>query len=324
MSKLAGTQADPQKRSRVIHSVSNKIEGGESLNNKKREDYNLTASIHTLAVKSEGIIDDIDEAVAKCIRASSRVKSNRSSTSIINPNKLTGELFKYSEFETALETILAGAGIVDYKIVRADLRLDSYDEEHYREYAKLNRYLISSLAVTYTVKNCYCTTDLFSQEQLSVAIKNKYFECENYDKKAESRGLDMAASRFEERSKAMMNNDLYREFTERWFERWDKAIQNLEQVQVRYNDELVRIWNENEEAEQKRFITITEFLLRYQDCIFTRRQMVELLSRLPGIRNPENTAKYIKQKYKIEFFSQADVRYAIGEIKRATMEFFDN
>ena len=122
----------------------------------------------------------------------------------------------------------------------------------------------------------------------------------------------------------MMNNDLYREFTERWFERWDKAIQNLEQVQVRYNDELVRIWNENEEAEQKRFITITEFLLRYQDCIFTRRQMVELLSQLPGIRNPENTAKYIKQKYKIEFFSQADVRYAIGEIKRATMEFFDN
>ena len=86
----------------------------------------------------------------------------------------------------------------------------------------------------------------------------------------------------------------------------------------------MRIWNENEEAEQKRFITITEFLLRYQDCIFTRRQMVELLSRLPGIRNPENTAKYIKQKYKIEFFSQADVRYAIGEIKRATMEFFDN
>lgn len=290
----------------------------------KRDKYRLTGSIHTIAVKSEGIIDDIDEEVAKCIRASSTVKRNRSSTSIINPNKLTGELFKYSEFETALETILAGAGIADYKIVRADLRLDSYDEKHYREYAKLNRYLISSLAVTYTVTNCYRTTGLFSQEQLSVAIKNKYFECENYDKKAESRGLDMATSRFEERSKAMPNNDLRKEFTERWFARWDKAVQNLEQVQLRYNDELVRIWNENERADQKRFITISEFLLRYQDCIFTKWQMVELLSRFSKIKNPENTADYIKKKYKIEYFSQADVRHAVNEIKRATLAFFES
>lgn len=294
------------------------------MNKQKRDKYKLTGSIHTLAVKSDGIIDDIDDAVLKCIKVSSQTRSSRSSTSIINPNKLIGDLFRYSEFETAFDTILAGAGIAEYRVVRADLRLDSYDEKHYREYAKLNKYLISALAVTYRVKNCYRTTDLFSQQQLSVAIKNKYFECENYDKRAESYGLDLATSRFEERSKAMLSNDLRREFVEKWFVRWDKAIANLDKVQRRYNDELEKLWMDNKDSETKQFSSLTEFLLRYQDCIFTKGQMVDLLSRFPEIRNPEEKAKYIKKKYKVEFFSLADVQHAVDEIKRATLEFFDN
>ena len=152
------------------------------MNQKKLDDYNLTGSIHTLAIKSPGIVEDIQEEVSNCIIASSQTKNGTTTTSIINVNKLMGDVFRYSEFETVFNTILAGAGIDEYNIVRADMRFDSYDKEHYRQYAKLNRYLISLLAVTYKVKNAYRTTNLFSQKQLSVAIKNKYFEIEKYDK----------------------------------------------------------------------------------------------------------------------------------------------
>ena len=83
------------------------------------------------------------------------------------------------------------------------MRFDSFDPEHYRDYAKLNRYLISARAVTYNVQNCYDSRNLFSQKQVSVAIKNKRFECENYDKAAESGGRDPAYARLELRSKCL-------------------------------------------------------------------------------------------------------------------------
>ena len=166
------------------------------MNQQKLNDYTLTGSIHTLAIKSPGIVGDVQKAVSDCILTSSHNKNGATTTSsIINVNKLVGDVFKYSDFETAFSTILDGAGIDNYNIVRADMRFDSYNKEHYSQYAKLNRYLISLLAVTYKVKNTYRSTNLFTQKQLSVAIKNKYFEIENYDKEAESGGADAAKSR---------------------------------------------------------------------------------------------------------------------------------
>ena len=294
------------------------------MNKKKLENYNLTGSIHTLAVKSPGIVEDIEQEVSKCIIASSQTKEGQTTTSIINVNKLMGDVFSYSEFETVFGTILAGAGIDEYNIVRADMRFDSYDKEHYRQYAKLNRYLISALAVTYKVKNAYKSTGLFTQKQLSVAIKNKYFECENYDKAAESGGTDAAESRLEERSKHWSDKDIKGEFTDCWFRRWDKAIGNLELVQKTYNDALEQLYKSDKNAYPTRFRSLTDFLIQYQDCIFCKAQMIDLLSRFPDeVKNPVNRAENHKKRYGIEYFSKKDVQRAISEVKRATNEFFE-
>lgn len=236
-----------------------------------------------------------------------------------------GDVYRYSEFETVFQTILAGAGIDDYAIVRADMRFDSYDSEHYRDFVKLNRYLISALAMAYKVRNCYRSADLFSEQQLSVAVKNKYFEIENYDKDAESNGTDIAQSRLEERSKAWANKDLRAEFVEHWFLRWDKAIRYLDAVQQRYNDELVRIYMDGKNAYPCKFRSLTDFLIQYQDCIFAKKQMIDLLSRIPevGPEKAKTKAENHKKRYGIEYFSQKDVETAIAEIKRATLEFYD-
>ena len=118
------------------------------MNKKKLEEYNLTGSIHTLSIKSPGIVEDIQEDVSNCIVSNSRHDPKETTTtSTINPNKLVGNIFSYSEFETVFNTILSGAGIRDYNIIRADMRFDNYEPEHYRQYAKLNRFsVISDLA----------------------------------------------------------------------------------------------------------------------------------------------------------------------------------
>ena len=296
------------------------------MNQKKLEDYNLTGSIHTLAIKSPGIVEDIQEEVSNCIIASSQTKNGTTTTSIINVNKLMGDVFRYSEFETVFNTILAGAGIDEYNIVRADMRFDSYDKEHYRQYAKLNRYLISLLAVTYKVKNAYRTTNLFSQKQLSVAIKNKYFEIENYDKEAESEGADAAKSRLEERSKSWTDKDLKKEFRDGWFRRCDKALENIDAVHKAYNDALEQLYKEDKNAYPTRFRSLTDFLIQYQDCIFCKAQMIDLLSRFEevGADKAKTRAENHKKRYGIEYFSKKDIQRAIQEVKRATNEFFNS
>lgn len=292
------------------------------MNKEKLNGYSLTGSIHTISVKAPGLVEDIQDTVDRCIAASSRDQAGEKvTTAVVNPNKLAGDIFTFTEFGVALETILAGAGIDEYHIVRADMRFDSYDPEHYRAYEKLNRYLISALATAYKVKNCYRSTDLFSQEQLSVAIKNRYFEAENYDKAAESGGADQAMSRLEERSKSWTNNDIRAEFCERWFRRWDKALKNLDAVQRRYNDELERIYLSDKDSYPCKFRSLTDFLIRYEGCIFTKKQMINLLARFPevGPERAKTRAENHKKRYGIEYFSRKDVTAAVDEIRRATL-----
>ena len=292
----------------------------------KLKNCTLTAGIHTVAVKSQGAVDDVQSEVEQCITASvhpGRKGSDMSTTSIINPNKLFGDLYSFDECCTAVQTILAGAGIDDYQVIRADMRFDSPDLNHYREFQKLNRYLISALAVAYKVKNAYCSVNLFSQKQLSVAVKNKYFEIENYDKAAESHGKDPAASRFEIRSKCFKDQDLRKEFLERWPKRLEKAMKHLEEVQGAYNDALEDLYREGLGADEVRFRSMTDFLIQYQDCIFCKKQLVEFLGRFPDrIKNPVTYAENFKKRYKIEYFSESDIQYAVNEITRAAGEFF--
>lgn len=71
-----------------------------------------------------------------------------------------------------------------------------------------------------------------------------------------------------------------------------------------------------------KFRSLTDFLIQYQNCIFCKAQMVDLLSRFDEVKNPETRAKNHKKRYGIEYFSKKDVEYAVAEIKRASEKFF--
>lgn len=290
-------------------------------------DYKLTASIHTIQIKTPTVIKTVPKRLQPAVKSIIHKDDKHLETSIIfNLNKILGEVYSYSKFEKLFNIFIRAAGIKEYKITRVDMSFDSFDSENYLKYAKLNRYLISMLAVKYHVYNTYRTLHLFSQKQLSVAIKSKYFECENYDKTEESHGTNIACSRFEERSKSWTHNDIRKEFEEHWFKRWDAALKNYDQTYLRYNDELERIFNEGKNAHPVPFKTIAEFLRQYQDCIFSTAQLVDLLSRFKMI-GPDK-AKKAADNYKfrngLECYSKSDLEYAVNEIKRATTAYFDN
>ena len=73
----------------------------------KLQSYALCGSIHTVAVKSQGVVEDVQEEVADCIKASTRHENGRSvTTSIINPNVLCGDLKTFDECCTAMQLSL--------------------------------------------------------------------------------------------------------------------------------------------------------------------------------------------------------------------------
>ena len=294
----------------------------------------LKGSFHTLEIKSPECIQPDDKNIADCIVT--RINENGTEAiSKINPNKLDGDLFAFSEFQNTMQAILDASGISSYRFTRTDLRLDNYDEQHYKAFAKLNKYLIAAMAVTYRTKNNYKALDLFTENQISVAIKN-----ENYDRKHKNKitgnKAEPAKARLEERTTARQWRQIYNdeyanqkinmnllahEFLTRWAERWKKARMNLDKVQDAYNDALVKKYHAGLNKKPVQFRSLTDFLIQNQDCIFTSKQMIDLLARL-GVKNPKERAKYHKKKYGCEYFSIKDVDYALAEINRATEEYF--
>ena len=67
---------------------------------------------------------------------------------------------------------------------------------------------------------------------------------------------------------------------------------------------------------------IGKYKIQYQDCIFCKAQMIDLLSRFEEVKDPKQRAENHKKRYGIEYFSKKDVQAAINEVKRATREFF--
>lgn len=299
----------------------------------------LKGSFHTLEIKSLEYIQPDDKKINDCIVT--RINENGTEAiSKINPNKLHGDLFAFSEFQNTIQAILDASGISSYRFTRTDLRLDNYDEQHYKAFAKLNKYLIAAMALTYRTKNNYKALDLFTENQISVAIKNDYFQLENYDRKHKNKitgnKVEPAKARLEERTTARQWRQIYsdeyanqkinmnllaHEFLTRWAKRWKKARTNLDKVQDAYNDALVKKYHAGLNKKPVQFRSLTDFLIQNQDCIFTSKQMIDLLARL-GVKNPKERAKYHKKKYGIEYFSIKDVDYALAEINRATEEYF--
>ena len=244
----------------------------------------------------------------------------------LNLNKVVpGSMIKkYSEYNAVLAETLDRIEATELQTTRADMSFNSDDESHYEQFKKLNKLLISCIAEAYGVKNCYKVENLWSNRSLSVAIKSDRLEAENYNKDLESNGTTETKNRLELRSKRLTGN-VEEEFLVKWFERLDRAVEAFEDVQEHYNRELIKLWNEDQAKPKKEqeFVSLTAFVLRYKDCIFSRKQLQSLFEGV-GVQNPKNRAKKFKDNHKIEFFSHQDIKIVVQTIKNLTKNYYNS
>lgn len=291
---------------------------------------NLYACLHTLSAKCDycnEVIADKEKIVKTSYPQKMRGKDEYEHYMMLNPNNAVGEhtmIKKYSDFNMVLKQALERMEVKNFKVTRADLCFNSDELGDYELFKKLNRLLICCIADSENIQNCYQTSDLWSDKSLSVAVKDHRIEVENYDKSIENPNV-ATKNRLEFRSKNLRGESLEDEFTKKWFARLDRAVEHFEAVQERYNKELNRLWDEdrNRSDKDKLYVSLTSFLLQYKDCIYTRKQLAELLEMI-GIENPSSKAKNFKDRHTIEFFSKTDLKLIIEAIKSATIRYFND
>lgn len=309
------------------------------MNTDKLDDYQVDGFIHTVKLNSPDSITPVQDSngVARACIKECYVKKHKADGEVedvtkmkVNPNDKAGTIWSYSEYKKAMEEIRKAAGFTDFEYQRVDMAFDCFSKDCYQRFRKLNRYLITCLAELTSASNVYCTVDLFANEQVSVAFKTRGCEAENYDK-AHQMGEAGDHSRFELRLKEMSKRDqsipMSELFVREWTERLESAInkRNTWKAQCHCNDALERLYRKEKDAFPVRFRSLTDFLTFYQDCIFSKRQLVDLLSRFPDeVSNPLYRAEWHKKHYGIEYFSQKDLNHVVSELKRAMREFFEN
>lgn len=306
------------------------------MNIQKRNDYKNTMTLNGFDTLSGYVpkmvtYNDMKNGVKNNINRCSYQPDRERTYIVINPNKHDGGenlITKYSDFVDKMAFILdsVGVSLSDMDIIRADFCFNSTDKTSYHTYKKLHRLIISCLAAAYKFKNCYITDDLWTSERLSIAIKKDDSEAENYNKHRESDGNDESANRLELRSKRMSGTSLEYQFIIKWFERLDKAKESFDKVQKMANEHLEKLYkNDLKKPKKERdYLTLNAFLLQYKECIYTRKQMIDLLGRFDEVKNPVKKADKFKEHHKIEYFSKKDLDYIIQTLKEKTSEYFNS
>lgn len=305
------------------------MKGFDNMNPDKRAKYKLQASIHTATVRLTTAdtppYDKLKLDVGN-IKVSHEEEEPHRATLNLN-RTIKGDLFRFSEYKGLFVGVLDNLSAVDYYFSRIDMRFDSYDIEHYQAFAKLNRYIIALLAINNNSRNNYLSLGLLTQKQLSAVTKNRDFEAEHYDRYAKNlitgNTDELACSRLELRCKARAEDwkiDSIQElFEKKWIDRLYSTLDNVDKFIDVCNGHLYTIYL----MKKHRYKRLSEFLIAYDYTIYSTRQMIDLLERI-GVKDPKKTAYRYKERYRPEYISKSDVRYAIREIKRATKEYFSN
>lgn len=303
------------------------------MNLEKRIAYcnnNTEVGIHTGNGASQDIVD-LDKVntinfIENCNIRKVRYEDKKETYMRINPNRNNRGyiLKKYSEFEKLIQQIFNELDVEDFEWKRIDLSFNTLDNQYYANYTKLNRLLIACLANDTNDYNTYDTKNFWNGKTKSLATKNGYREIEFYDKNDESKRKSPYYSRLEFRSKRMRGN-IKHEFLKVWFERLDKAVEQFEDVQDRFNRNMAELYIEDmaKKKQDREFLSVNSFLMTRRDYIFTGSQMKKLLM-IIGLtkREAQNKAYNFKKSHSIEYFKKEDLKIIVADIKVKITQYF--
>lgn len=305
----------------------------------KRKNYFQTLTLNGIDTLSGYIPQQVTQAEIKngvgvnLNQCNFQTKASRTFL-LINPNKRAGESEKlitnYSEFVEKMTYILSsiGSNLSEFDVVRCDFCFNSTEKGSFREFQKLHKLIISCLALCYYVKNCYISNDLWDGSGLSVAIKADTFEAENYDKARQTEETEPYSNRLELRGKRLHGKTpettIEHAFLSLWFDRLDNARKCFDAVQEKANTNLEQLYKSDKAKPPKEqaYLNLNAFLLQYRDSIYTKKQLIDLLSRFDEVQNPAKRAARFKEQHKIEFFSQKDLDFVVQTLKDKATDYF--
>lgn len=254
----------------------------------------------------------------------------------VNPDKVIdgagNNIDKFKQVLAYIAEHCKGATIL--YISRIDYRFDDMQNDYSRFY-KLNRLLLSLLAVHHGAKSRYASSDLLTAEKLTVRfdhdspdlhISGEYYNKKRQEPKGETK------TRLELRSRQIeipfLNGCDYESFIlAEWLERLNEVItaDNFNIVIQTCTESLIELY----EQEQAEFSNVTEFLACYRDNIYTSPQLTQLYS----ILNNPATAKQMCNHYRhgnkrtkgrqLTCFSVSQVKEYVHKLEQAAYKFFD-
>lgn len=280
--------------------------------------HKINCNIHTVTVISDTKpLVDVQGVALKRICGKENDKEKYSIH--INPNNyIQDDINSLADFNRILEEIENTAGLTNCQLARADVKFDSY-EENYDELLKLNKLVVLLCSITFHLDNRYQAIDPLTIDALTVRVQNDYYEVENYNKALESKYKDKAYNRLEVRSKALLKKTKksIAEIIEDWLKKLEIVINEYERLQDICNTLLIKRWRLERNIKVKSF---AEFIRKYQDNIYTRKQLILLYQDLE-VKNPERSADKFKNRNEIEYISRNDLQAYYNILKKSATEF---
>lgn len=305
-------------------------------------DFCLQASFHTIELWIPGHIDfsELPDKVLKSQSWKHDKAKNKYTKIIINPNKMVYSskgILNFKEFDETLDNILTSFGVEMYRINRSDLRMDSYDKNHYVKYQKLYRYLIASFMTNRAFKNSYESYDILTGQLKSIAIHNDTCEIEYYNRALKSKqradNVEPAKSRFELRSCRLRWKERYKSYASRYAthevnmellrkefsEYW---INRLKEYSASFKLEDARNLLNNSIMQSYQGEKYTDFVNRNANRIFTNKQLQQLIESI-SMPNPLDKAKQYKRSHNLTTYKDKDIQAAVGIMIVSITDFFN-
>ena len=293
------------------------------MNKAKLINTELYSGIDTIEVRVDNEIEPT--GAADFVPTSSRVNNKTMKYFYkLNPDKGFGAaVYNSHDYYNTRDYMFDYLNMSNPVVTRIDYRFDCFDD-NFNDLLKLNKLLIMLIAEQYKVNNCYESRDFMTLQELTVRIQNDRIEVENYNKSIEEPDGDVM-NRLEFRSKKLYDDTTGAAKEEREFRRWcnrlDKSVtaDNFNRLQKRLTDILV---NEYKKV-QGDGVTVSQFLYKYENSIFTSKQLRDFYRQL-GYKAPTQTSKHYKQRRGIEYFSFKNIRDYANKIKESGAVFFGN
>lgn len=306
----------------------NKTRRARELERAAEIDTTLLCMVHTVEITADNIIDT--QQYPYITSGALRHRNSERYKYRLNILKAGENAYRESGVNAAIQKAITETGMKNAKVTRIDYAIDSINtltpERNYDSLYKVNRIVLSMLALRENIKNVYNSEHGIFGDKLSFKIEKTGIAAEYYNKPYEEWSNDRKSSgttgRFECRATDLQSSHAPTDrIVVAELSLWQTRLTDLTEPHGELYTDLCLNMNEylieeyhRDQSDKPRWATFNEFLAAKGDRIFNRRQLKDLYRRM-GYEDPEKQASRFKRAHKgIEFYSLNQIKQHIADM----------